>query len=112
MSIVTSRDGGVLIVVPGQRLDTNSAPEAEQRIASEIEQGETRILVDFGLTDYVSSAGLRVLLKATKQLKHVGGALALCNINPQLQEILDISGFAMIMPCYATVEEGLRSLRA
>lgn len=112
MSILTSRNGGVLIVMPGKRLDTNSAPEADTLIASEIEKGATRLLVDFGQTDYVSSAGLRVLLKATKQLKQVGGALALCNINSQLQEILDISGFAMIMPCYATLDEGLRFLRS
>ncbi|MBM4202465.1 MAG: STAS domain-containing protein, partial [Gammaproteobacteria bacterium] len=75
-------------------------------------QGETRLIVDFSQTEYVSSAGLRVLLKATKQLMQVGGALALCHANPQVREILDISGFVMIMPCYATFEDALRALGA
>ena len=110
MSILTTRNGGVVIVMPGRRLDTENAPRAEEVIASEIEKGETRLLVDFGQTDYVSSAGLRVLLKATKQLQQVGGAFALCNINPRIREVLDISGFATIMACYATIEEAMRAL--
>lgn len=112
MSISTRKSNNVLIVMPSGRLDTHTSPEADQLIASVIEQGETRILVDFGQTDYISSAGLRVLLKATKQLKQAGGAFGLCNANEQIREVLEISGFATIMPCYGTLEEAERELAA
>ncbi len=111
MSIVTSKNAGIFIVTPDERLDTQSAPEADQVIANAIAQGESRIiLVDFARTAYLSSAGLRVLLKATKQLKQVGGAFALCNANEQILEVLEISGFSTIMTCYASLDEAMQAL--
>ena len=110
MSITSHKTAGVLIVKPQGRLDTHTSPAADQLIVSAIEQGETRILVDFTLTDYISSAGLRVLLKATKQIKQADGAFALCNANEQIREVLEISGFANIMHCYANLEEAQRAM--
>lgn len=110
MSILSTKNAGVLIVKPSGRLDTQTAPEADQLISSAIEQGETRLLVDFGQTNYISSAGLRVLLKATKQLKQAGGTFALCDANEQIREVLEISGFATIMPCYASLDEAMREV--
>jgi anti-sigma B factor antagonist len=110
MSILSSKNAGVLILMPNGRLDTQSAPEADQLITGAMEQGETRILVDFGKTDYISSAGLRVLLKATKHLKQSGGAFGLCNANAQIREVLEISGFATIMSCYTSLDEALGTM--
>lgn len=112
MSMMSSKRDDVLIVMPQGRLDTHSSPEADQLISGAIEAGETRILVDFATTDYISSAGLRVLLKATKQLKQAGGAFGLCNANDQIREVLEISGFATIIPCHATLEDALRATGA
>lgn len=112
MSIVSSKDAAVLIVMPDLRLDTLTSPAADELIADAIDQGETRILVDFANTNYISSAGLRVLLRATKQLKQAGGVFGLCNANPQIREVLDISGFSTIMHCYANREEALLALNA
>ncbi|NCA69845.1 MAG: anti-sigma factor antagonist [Sphingobacteriia bacterium] len=110
MSILSTKNEDVLIVNPNGRLDTHTSPAAEQLITNAIEQGETRILVDFAQTDYISSAGLRVLLKATKQLKQAGGSFALCNANEQIREVLEISGFATIMPCYVSLDEAMREI--
>lgn len=110
MNMLLNKQAGVLVVMPEGRLDTQTAPEADTRIGQEIDQGETRILIDFARTDYLSSAGLRVLLKATKRLKQAGGAFGLCNASEQLREVLEISGFATIMPCYATLEEALAAM--
>ena len=112
MSILSSKEAGVLIVTPGTRLDTQTAPETDQLIVDAIARGETRVLVDFAKTDYISSAGLRVLLKATKQLKQTGGAFGLCNASEQIREVLQISGFATIIASYASLDEGLRALSA
>lgn len=110
MSILSSKEAGVLIVMPSARLDTQTSPEADQMISDAIAQGETRVLVDFAKTDYISSAGLRVLLKATKQLKQAGGAFGLCNASEPIREVLDISGFATIMTAYASLDEALQAL--
>lgn len=110
MSIESNKNADVLVVTPKGRLDTQSSPEAEQFITNAIDQGEKRILVDFGSTDYISSAGLRVLLKATKLLKQAGGAFGLCNANEQIREVLKISGFETLMPCYESLDEALARL--
>ena len=93
MSIITSSDSGVYIVMPNGRLDTNTSPEAESLIIGAIDSGETKVVIDFSKTEFISSAGLRVILKTAKVLKPKNGALALCNANEQIQEVLDISGF-------------------
>ena len=110
MNILSNKVGRVLILAPNGRLDTGTSPAAEQLIGQAIADGETRILVDFAGTQYISSAGLRVLLKTAKQLKQLGGAFALCNANEQIREVLEVSGFAAIMACHASLDEGLVSL--
>ena len=111
MSLTSTKYADVLVMMPGPRLDTQTAPEADEQIATAIAEGETRILIDFAQTQYISSAGLRILLKTAKQLKR-DGAFGLCNANPQIREVLDISGFATIMPCYDAREAGLAAMTA
>ena len=96
MSILLSEQDGVLIVMPQGRLDTNNSPEAEKMILDKIEQDSTRIVYDFSKTDYISSAGLRVILKSAKLVKGKGG-VAICNTNDQIQEVFEISGFLTIL---------------
>lgn len=62
-------------------------------ITSSSDSGETRVVVGFSNTDYISSAGLRVILKTAKLLRPRNGSVALCNANEQIQEVLEISGF-------------------
>jgi len=110
MSILSIREAGLLIVMPEGYLDTETSPEADRLITDAVEQGETRVLVDFSKTAYVSSAGLRVLLKASKSLHKVGGTFALCSPNEHIRNVLEVSGFASLMPSYASPEEALRSM--
>ncbi len=112
MTILSSKNAGMLIVMPTGRLGTHASTEADKLITTAIGAGDTRILVDFSKTDYISSAGLRVLLKATKHLKQVGGAFGLCNANEQIREVLEISGFATIMHCFATLEDAQHVMAA
>lgn len=112
MSIIVSNDSGVYIVMPNGRLDTNTSPEAESLITDAIESGETKIVVDFSKTDYISSAGLRVILKTAKLLKPKDGAVALCNANEQIQEVLEISGFLGMIKAYATLDEAISAVNS
>jgi anti-sigma B factor antagonist len=110
MSLSSRKDQGILIVTPGGRLDTHSAPEADEMITAAIDGGERAVLVDFQQTDYISSAGLRVLLKAMKHLKQCGGGFGLCNANEQIREVLEISGFSTIIPCYGKLDEAMQAM--
>ena len=110
MSILSSKKAGVLIVMPDIRLDTQTAPATDQLIVEAIAQGETRILVDFAKTNYISSAGLRVLLIVTKPLKKAGGQLLIvCARTGYVYEVLETSGFTNIIPVFESVEEAARN---
>ena len=110
MSILTSQNDGVFIVMPNGRLDTNTSPEAEQVIVAAIDNGQTKIAVDFAKTEYISSAGLRVVLKTAKLLKPKNGAVVLCNANEQIHEVLEISGFLNMVKCFDSLDKATASL--
>ena len=107
MSIITNNNDGVFVVVPSGRLDTNTSPEAEKVLIESIESGEKKVLFDFSQTDYLSSAGLRIILKAAKLLKPKGGHVMLCNTNEQIYEVLEISGFLNMVKCHDSLEAAI-----
>ena len=111
MSILTSQSDGVFIVMPNGRLDTNTSPEAEKMIVEAVDNGQTKIAVDFAKTEYISSAGLRVVLKTAKLLKPKGGVVNLCNANEQIHEVLEISGFLNMVKCFDSLDEAMASLK-
>ena len=96
--------GDVVILAPRHRVDTNNSPEVEKVIFENIGNGEGKMVIDFSQVDYVSSAGLRVLLKTAKQIKKGGGKLGLCNLNDQIKEVLELSGFLGIIDCHESVD--------
>jgi len=107
MSMLISQQDDVTIAMPGERLDTATAPEAETELTAQVDAGATRVVVDFSKTAYISSAGLRALLKVAKVLKEKSGKLALCNANEQIHEVLDITGFLTILSYCETLEEAI-----
>lgn len=94
-----------LVVAPSARLDTNNSPEVAAKITDKIQDGERKVIFDFNQTDYISSAGLRVILVAAKLLKPADGKLALCNANDQILEVLEISGFHSIVKYFGGLDE-------
>ena len=100
---ITIKDVGDVKVVQFQgHLDSNTSQEAENCLNDLLSQQATKILVDFENLDYISSAGLRVLLSTAKQLKTNDGKLRLCNLNETVQEIFDMSGFSTILQVFKT----------
>jgi anti-sigma B factor antagonist len=107
MSIITTTKNGVFIAMPDGRLDTNTSPEAEQLIMAAIENGENKVIIDFSKTDYISSSGLRVILKTAKVLKPKNGTAALCNTNKQIYEVLEISGFLGVVNTFNSLDDAM-----
>ena len=88
-------------------LDTNTAPQAQEQIDQLIDSGSSKILINFNELNYISSAGLRVLLATAKKLKTASGDLKICGLNQTVQEVFDISGFSSILSVVATEEDAL-----
>ncbi len=107
MQISVKTTNEVKVLAFEGRLDTQTSPDAQQQLTRLIEEGETKILVNLEKLDYISSAGLRVLLVVAKQLKTTDGELRICSLNEVVKEVFDISGFDMILPISASESEAL-----
>lgn len=90
----TTENGTARVSLEG-RLDTLSAPELEREL-KELLPGMTELTLDFEKLDYISSAGLRVLLSAQKQMNKQG-EMKLINVNETIMEIFDVTGFVDIL---------------
>jgi stage II sporulation protein AA (anti-sigma F factor antagonist) len=95
----------VLVLIPEGRLDSNTVAEAESDLLARIEPGDRRVVLDLAGLDYISSAGLRLVLLAAKRLKQAGGRLALCGLRPQIREVFEISGFVSILTVVGSRQE-------
>ena len=105
---ISDRDEGEIKVVELEgNLDTNTSPTAQEHLNGLIGGGNGKILIDFGKLNYISSAGLRVLLATAKKLRAGGGDLRLCNLNQGVQDVFEISGFSSILSVHATEGEAL-----
>ena len=107
MEIAVSEAGDVKVLRVDGKLDTKTSPDAQALLTELIEQGATKIVVNFEKLAYISSSGLRVLLAAAKQLKGNSGELRVCSLNEVVQEVFEISGFDTILAVKQTELEAL-----
>lgn len=85
------KDGFILLIVSG-KLDTNTSPELEQ-VLSECLLKSSKIAIDIGETEYISSAGLRVFLSIYKKCSKNGGSLRVLNPDAMARELFEMTGF-------------------
>ena len=100
--------GDVFILRMSGRLDAISSPLTESKVFEYINNGQYKLLFDFGGIDYLSSAGMRMLLSVTKKLKSMSGKLVLFALAPNVFDILKMSGFDHVLEIVQTEEDGLR----
>lgn len=93
MTIDKNLDGTTLNVAVGGRLDTQTSPELEAALEYD---GVEELVLDFSNLDYLSSAGLRVLLAAQKTMDKQG-KMVIKNVNDTIMEVFEITGFADIL---------------
>ncbi len=103
--VIEEASRGILIRVEG-RMDATNTPKLEAKMQELLSAGKTHILLDFAKVDYLSSAGMRLLLSITKKLTDTG-ALHLCSINEEVMEIIKMAGFERILCIYRTEQEAL-----
>lgn len=100
--------GDILIVSIKGRLDAISSVEAEKQIFSFIDEGHIKLILNFKELDYLSSVGMRLLLRATKRLKALSGKLVVCQVSVGVMDILKMSGFDHVIEFARTEEEALK----
>jgi serine/threonine-protein kinase RsbW len=108
MDITTRTQNGVTLVALAGNLDSNTSPQAQQALDAILASGAQKMVLDCTALDYISSAGLRVLLGTAKRLSGAGGALHLFGLNETVREVFDISGFSTILAVFATEADALK----
>jgi anti-sigma B factor antagonist len=95
MTIEIKRNAEETIIELVGRLDTNTAPALDKTISNDTE-GTKNLVLDFKSLEYISSAGLRVLLGAQKKMQKVG-TMKLINVCEEVMEVFEMTGFADIL---------------
>lgn len=95
MTIEKKQDGSKLYVMVEGRLETSTAPQLEAELKGTLD-GVTDLTIDFEKLQYISSAGLRVLLTAQK-LMNKQGSMVIKNANDDIMEVFDLTGFSNVL---------------
>jgi anti-sigma B factor antagonist len=107
VEIKESKVGDFAVLEPVGRLDSKSSPELEKKILELLGAGQRRFVVDFTGIEFLSSAGLRVLLMLAKKLSGADGWLALSALNDRVMEVFDIAGFSSVFNIRKTAAEAI-----
>ena len=102
---LTTRDYNRVNVIRVEgRIDASTAPQFEQKIREYMDAGRRQLVVEMDGTEFLSSAGVRALISAQKNLKPKGGKLALAQPSQRVMEVIDLDGMRPLFPIYDTTE--------
>ena len=105
----TIKDDTTIAALAG-RMDAMTTAEFDRWLAEQLAAEKTRFILALQGLDYISSAGLRSLLAAAKQMKARNGTLLLCGLAGTVEEVFRMSGFLTIFQSFSTVDEALGTL--
>ncbi len=111
MSVEVKTVADSKIITLPKRFDAYTASSVEAELTRLTTEGVRKIVCDFSQTEYLASAGLRVLLTTSKNLNRVGGKIVLCSIKPYVLEVFEISGFNKIFKMHESVDAALQELK-
>lgn len=103
MQITHTQSGALQVATLDGRLDTATAGAAEAELLGIL--APPGLVLDLTKVRYVSSAGLRTLLKLAKEAKAKSASFALVGLQPAVREVFEISGFDKIIPAFATLAD-------
>lgn len=101
--------GQVTVVEMAGDVDSNTAPQAQERILPLAQPG-SKILLDMSAVGYMSSAGLRMLLSMYRQVARQNGSMVLMGLAEEIKDTMSITGFLNFFTIRDTVDEGLKAL--
>jgi anti-anti-sigma factor len=107
LEVAENEEGGVLILRIKGRLDAASSPLLERKISGIVDEDQLKLLMDFEGVEYLSSAGMRLLLNLTKRLKSKQGKMAISAVNRDVMEVIKMAGFDHILEIFENEKEAL-----
>jgi anti-anti-sigma factor len=112
MDVHKERVGDTYVVSASGRLDGIYSTAFAKEVAELIIETNPKILIDFAAIDFVTSAGIRAVLLLMKKAEATGVVFALCGVNDQVREVLDIAGLMPVITIYPARSQGLAALSA
>ena len=112
MTISEVHESGVVVVSPHGRIDSTTSAILDRHLQGIAVAGQTRVVVDFGSVDYISSAGLRVMLTLAKRARDQKGRVTLFGLNDSVRQVFELAGFVALFTIAPTRAEALHSALA
>jgi anti-anti-sigma factor len=110
MQVVRADIGDVAVLRVEGWLDATTSKDFEHEVSELVGPDHRRVVFDFTTLEYLSSAGLRVVLGTAKELRALHGALVICGANKIVARVFEVSGFSRIIPIVDTEQEALRKV--
>jgi anti-anti-sigma factor len=112
MEIQKERVGDTYVVSANGRLDGIYSTAFAKEVADLIIETNPKVLIDFAEIDFVTSAGIRAVLLLIKKAEASGVVFALCGVNKQVRDVLDVAGLAPVITIYPGRSQGLAAMNA
>jgi len=109
MEINVKSIGQVTVVEISGDIDSNTAPQAQERVLPLVQPG-SKMLLDMSGVEYMSSAGLRVLLSTYRHIARQNGGIVLVGLGEEIKDTMSVTGFLNFFTTRDTVDEGLQAL--
>lgn len=111
MTIHEERVGDVVVVAPMGRIDSTTSADLDTRLLALDAEGRRQVVVDFSGVEYISSAGLRILLTLAKRARDKAGRVALCSLDQSVRQVFDLAGFTALFSIVATRDDAIAVTR-
>jgi stage II sporulation protein AA (anti-sigma F factor antagonist) len=111
MEFTQEQAGDVAIVKLAGRLDSSTAQPAEESFARVLGSGVPRLAIDMSKLEYISSAGLRVLLVVARKVQQANGKVVLFGLLPNVHEVFSVSGFDKIFAIQSDAAAAVAAVR-
>ena len=109
MEIIEERQNDINIYRLMGQLDTNTSQEFEHRLFKAITNGAKNLVLNLNGLHYISSAGIRVILKAINAIRRLDGRIMLCCLQDYVKEVFETSGVGLLLPIFPTKDEAIRA---
>ncbi len=110
MEITSQEHKRAVVVRVTGRVDANSAKQFEDTLDIYMKAGHTNLILEMDATDYISSAGVRAMITAHKNLKPRGGAVIIAQPSERVKEVLHMAGMEAIFPIHANTVAAIGSV--
>ena len=112
MNIDVTREQDLVVLKTDGRIDATTCRQLDQAIGDVLDGGDNCFVIDMAGVDYISSAGLGVLLKGAKRARGVEGKIALSGLQESVTQVFEVSGFLTLFAVHATAGEAAAELKA